>query len=508
MLIIVFVGGVSSVGIELTASRLLGPYFGTSTFIWANVIGLTLAYLSIGYYFGGKVADRWPSATLLYSITAVAGFFAGLIPILSRPILETSLAAFDNVAVGAFYGSLVGVILLFAVPVTLLGFVSPFAIRLRIDAVSDAGNTAGSLYALSTIGSIIGSFLPVLLLIPLVGTYWTFYIFSIALLVTSAIALLVVRRWLIAATSAVLAVAVALLAVFADISVIRPAPYGDLLYEAESEYNYIQVVRNRDGSNLLALNEGHAVHSIYNPDTLLYGGPWDYFLVGPYFNPGATPEDVQRVAIIGLAGGTVAKQYTAGYGPIPIDGVEIDPDIVDVGRRYFDMNEPNLNVIVQDGRYFMRTTNQQYDVVGIDAYRQPYIPFHLTTQEFFREVQAHLTPDGVAIVNAGRTATDYRLVDVMASTMKSVFSNVYIIEVERYANSIVIGTNQPTEISNFKENIDRLQPGLIKAVGDISIASGNIREWTETDPRLVFTDDHAPVEQVVDQIIVGEALGQ
>src|SRR5919199_4470194 len=109
LLLIVFVGGTSSIAIELSASRLLGPYFGTSTFIWANLIGLTLLYLSIGYFVGGKVADRWPSATLLFAITTVAGFTTGLIPLLARPILEQSLTAFAHLAVGAFYGSLVGV---------------------------------------------------------------------------------------------------------------------------------------------------------------------------------------------------------------------------------------------------------------------------------------------------------------------------------------------------------------------------------------------------------------
>lgn len=507
LLFIVFIGGICSIGIELTASRLLGPYFGTSTFIWANLIGLTLLYLSIGYYFGGRVADRWPSATVLYTITAVAGFSAGLIPMVSRPILERSLTAFQHLSVGAFYGSLVGVILLFAVPVTLLGFVSPYAIRLRVHSVDSAGNTAGSLYALSTVGSILGSFLPVLLLIPWLGTNKTFYTLSLMLLVSSLVGLTLLRARLPAIVALVLTVGVVLVALFWQGGAMRPPEFGELVHEDESEYNYIQVVE-RDGAYYLALNEGHAVHSIYDPKTNLTGGPWDYFMVAPYFNPDTQPEDVKSMALIGLAAGTVSKQFTAAYGPIPIDGVEIDPVIVDIGREYFDMNEPNLNVIVQDGRYFLSTSDKQYDVIGIDAYRQPYIPFHLTTREFFQQVRDHLTPNGVAVVNAGRTRTDYRLVDVIASTMKSVYENVYIIDVNRYTNSIVIGTNQPTEIGNFRENIERLEPGLIRTVGEVSLETGNIREWTEAKPGQVFTDDHAPVERVVDLIIFDTALGQ
>src|SRR5215213_6951233 len=187
---LVFAGGLSSIGIELSASRLLAPYFGSSTFIWANLIGLTLTYLSIGYYVGGRVADRWPDPRVLYFCTAVAAAFAGLIPILARPILDVSLDAFDQVAVGSFYGSLVGTLLLLAVPVTLLGFVTPFAIRLQLHDVDGAGRTAGRLYALSTFGSILGSFLPVLLLIPLFGTRASFLILSGVLLLVSLLGLL------------------------------------------------------------------------------------------------------------------------------------------------------------------------------------------------------------------------------------------------------------------------------------------------------------------------------
>lgn len=507
LLLIVFVGGISSVAIELSASRLLGPYFGTSTFIWANLIGLTLLYLSIGYYVGGRIADRWPSPTLLFAITTVAGFTTGLIPLLARPILEQSLTAFAHLAVGAFYGSLVGVILLFAVPVTLLGVVSPFAIRLRIHRVDAAGNTAGSLYALSTVGSILGSFLPVLVLEPAIGTYRTFYTFALLLLVTSIVGLAFHKAKWPALGAVILALVIIGIAIFGTGGMVRPPDFGQLVHETESEYNYIQVVKDQ-GSYLLMLNDGHAIHSIYDPNSTITGGPWDYFTVGPFFNHDAKPADVRSVALIGLAAGTMAKELTLAYGPIPIDGVEIDPKIVEVGRKYFDMNEPNLNVIVQDGRYFLSTTNKRYDIIGIDAYRQPYIPFHLTTQEFFDQVRSHLTPGGVTVVNAGRTETDYRLVDVMASTMKTVFPNVYLIDVDKYTNTIVVGTNQPTDIQNLRENILRQDPGLIHDIGEISLASGNIREWTGTDPKLVFTDDHAPVERVVDQMIISGARGE
>jgi spermidine synthase len=173
-------------------------------------------------------------------------------------------------------------------------------------------------------------------------------------------------------------------------------------------------VTKRGDQYLLSLNDGHAVHSIYDPTQLRTGGPWDYFMTGPLFIQREGPTQIDNALLIGLAGGTASKQITAGYGPVPIDGVELDPEIVRVGREYFDMNEPNLNVIINDGRYVLRTTDTEYDLIAVDAYQQPYIPFQLTTREFFQEVSNAMTNDGVAVMNVGRTATDFRLVDVIA----------------------------------------------------------------------------------------------
>src|SRR5438270_9425488 len=190
LVLLVFVAGACSLAVELSASRLLAPYFGTSLFVWANLIGLILLYLTIGYYIGGRLADRFPRPEVLYLLTTVAAFLIGLIPLISSPILLWSLSAFATYSVSVFYGSLVSVILLFAIPMILLGCVSPFAIRLRIEQVGKSGRTAGQLYALSTAGSILGTFLPVLWLIPTYGTYNTFLIFAVSLLLVSFIGLI------------------------------------------------------------------------------------------------------------------------------------------------------------------------------------------------------------------------------------------------------------------------------------------------------------------------------
>lgn len=497
----------TTLAVEMAASRLLAPYFGASLLVWANLIGLILIYLTAGYYLGGRVADRFPRHEVLYQITAWAGFLIGLVPFLARPILRLALQGFATLSMGLFLGSFAGVVALFAVPISLLGTVSPFAIRLAVRDVTSSGNVAGSLYALSTLGSIIGTFLPVLVLIPSIGTRSTFLLFSLLLLATSLVGLARVNRRMALSYAPLLFIIVGLGAFLRDGS-IKPIP--GLVHEAESSYNYIQVIQ-RDDDVYLALNEGQALHSWYNSSAILADGIWDYFLLAPYFAPHTSRDDVRSLAVIGLAGGTVARQYTAVYGPIPIDGVEIDPQIVEAGRRYFGMNQSNLEAVVQDGRYWLQTVDRRYDVIGIDAYQQPYVPFHLTTVEFFQEVRDHLTENGVAVINAARTPTDFRLVDALANTMARVFPSVYVIDVPAVFNSLIVGTVRPSQITDYADNVSRLEDPLLVTVAER--AAGHVRAhrpWRSDGHRgegLVFTDDRAPVEQLVDQIILGYVLG-
>src|SRR5215203_1450619 len=221
--VLVFAGGFASIGVELAASRLLAPFFGSSTFIWASLIGSTLAFLSLGYFLGGRLADRRPEAEVLYAVAVVAAVAIGTIPFVSRPLLIGSLDAFRELDAGAFYGSLMGTLLLLAPPVTLLGFISPFAIRLQLTDVASAGTTAGSLYALSTIGSITGSFIPALVLIPLIGTAATFIALSLALFVPAVAGLVAVRARPLALVAALAALAVPALATPAGV---RPPDRG------------------------------------------------------------------------------------------------------------------------------------------------------------------------------------------------------------------------------------------------------------------------------------------
>ncbi len=516
LLLTAFISGMVTLGVELSAGRLLDPFFGNSLVIWASIIGLMLLYLTVGYSLGGRWADRDPRAATLFQITAWGAFWVGLVPFISSPVLRWSITGFYNYNAGILGGSLLGVLVLFSVPIILLGTVSPFVIRLTLSDVAHGGNTAGSVYALSTLGSLIGTFLPVLVLIPNLGTRLTFLTLSLTLLVVSLGGLFIARyRWALA----YLALPLILLALWLLLRGAPIKPVDNLVYETESSYNYIQVVDYIDPATSqswrsLQLNEGQGIHSTYNPaypDHPVVDGVWDYFLVAPYFNnPPFAETDVNNLLIIGSAAGTISKAYSHIYGPIPIDGVEIDPEIIAVGREYFDMTEPNLTTHAQDGRYFLTHTEKTYDVIAVDAYRPPYIPFHLTTREFFQEIYDHLNKDGVVAINAGRTATDYSLVNALGATMKSVFPTVYVLDVPDYGsslgNSLVIATKQPTQLDNFARNAGQLQHPLLRLVAARAL---NARLWEFHPPEdaLVFTDDKAPVEQVIHNLIIRYMLG-
>ncbi|HEX7737089.1 MAG TPA: fused MFS/spermidine synthase [Ktedonobacteraceae bacterium] len=522
LIALVFVEGACALAVEISASRLLAPYFGTSLFIWAILIGLILLYLTIGYYVGGRVADRYPRHGVLYLLTISAAFLIALIPLVARPLMALSQSSFTTYSVSNFIVSLGGTVLLFAAPVILLSCVSPFAIRLQVaqdNKLGRSGSIAGKLYAISTAGSIVGTFLPALWLIPSIGTYRTFFTFGLALLLTSILGLLIASLGsssslgsglrLPRVSTRLLALLLLVPMIWSTLAIQGPIKHADgsdgggtLLTERESPYNYIQVVRVGNEMQLI-LNEGVGIHSIYDPNNILTGGPWDYFGVAPYFNnPPFSQAQVRNVCVIGLGAGTIPRELSAAYGPIPIDGVELDGEIVNLAQQYFHMDEPNLHVIVQDGRYYLQTTQKKYDEIAIDAYQQPYVPFQLATHEFFQLVRAHLSPTGVAVINAGRTNSDFRLVEALARTMHSVFPNVYIINTARFTNSIIIGTNARTSLSNFLINTNHLNSPLLQAVATSSIQTGSIRDEKIGD--VAFSDDQAPVEQLIDSIILDE----
>ncbi len=450
----VFCSGMTSLAIEFGASRLLGNTFGTSNLVWASIIGLILIYLTVGYFIGGRWADRSPKPQTMYGVLAWGGFTSGLVPFIARPVLRLAADAFDQLQVGILFGSFSTVLILFIVPVTLLGTISPFAIRLAIVDSRQAGRISGQIYAISTLGSFIGTFLPVLVLIPLVGTTYTFLAFSIFLTLVALIGRLTTTGWQHTITWLWMPVVLCVLGAVWGRGPIKKTA-GEI-FEKESAYNYIQVIE-KDGYRYLRLNEGQGIHSVWNATNLNYGGPWQEFLAAPFFNPPPYQlGQVKNMAIVGLAAGTVARQASSVFGEIPIDGFEIDPAIIAVGQKYFDMNMPNLNAIGQDGRVGLEHSSISYTIIAVDAYRPPYIPPHLVTQEFFQVVKNHLSADGVMVVNVGRSPTDRTLVDQIASTIQTVFPSVYVSDVPESFNTMIYATMQHTQFTNLQANLDFL----------------------------------------------------
>ena len=505
LLLLAFVGGLTSLGLEIAASRLLAPFFGTSTYIWGALIGLILLYLTVGYYLGGAAADRWPRPDYLYLVTSAAAVLVLLIPLVSRPILLFSQQALNpgpgaGYNVPGFAGALIAVIMLFAPSVILLGMVSPWVIRLRVGTVAESGRVAGAVYAISTGGSILGAFLPAFWWIPTYGTRATILGLGAVLLLVSLIGWFRGSR---RGPGVGLALGVVtLLASSLSASGIRPARDGRLVYESESEYGYIQVVE-RGGRRELILNEGQAVHSIYDPRTLFTQGYWDLATTAPVMGyRNWTGERPKSVLILGLAGGTVARELTAAYGPgVQIDGVEIDPRIVEVGQKYFAMTEPNLHPIVADGRYFLETTDKEYDLILVDAYRQPYIPFQLTTKEFFQACRLHLSAHGVVAVNAGRAPGDYRLVDALSGTLGAVFPEVYQQDTPRFLNTVIYAPTLPTQPAEVRANLDHVRATDLSFVADVVAESRDQPVIHDEPHNPIYTDDLAPVERLVDNII-------
>lgn len=499
--VVVFVSGMASLAVEFAASRLLGNYFGTSNLVWASIIGLILIYLTAGYFIGGAWADRSPKYETLFKILAWAALSISLIPMISRPILRLAANAFDALQLGVLVGSFSSVMILFIIPVTLLGTASPFAIRLSIRDAEHAGKISGRIYAISTLGSFIGTFLPVLILIPTVGTYRTFLVIGSILLFFALLGLYLAGKFKSLLPYVWMPIVILLLFLFGTRGTDKNTT--GMIYEKESSYNYIQVIQEGE-YRYLRLNEGQGIHSIYHPTELNTNGPWEQVLAAPFFNPAPIMlEDIKEIAILGLAAGTTARDAIAVFPDVVIDGIEIDPEIVAVGRKYFDMNNPKLNVIIQDGRWALEKSTKKYDIISVDAYRPPYIPWHMTTKEFFQGVYDHLSENGVLVINIGRGPTDRRLIDSLASTIRTVFPTIYVTDISGAFNSILFATRQETTLDNFLQNYIMLDNDSQTPEMLLNIMAATY-SGLQSDPSdgIVFTDDLAPVEGMTNSIIL------
>ena len=359
---------------------------------------------------------------------------------------------------------------------------SPFAIRLALDDLGRAGSTAGHFYALSTAGSLVGTFLPALILIPLLGTQRT-------LLATAAV-LAASGSFLLGRRSLAVAVALGVL-VLVPPGAVKATP--GLIHEETSRYQYIQVIEKPSGQRVLHLNEGVASHSLWRPDTVLTGGEWDMFLAVPPL----LGRPLRRVAILGNAAGTTARALGVYYPAAAIDGVELDAAVTRVGRRWFGLGDnPRLTVHTADARPFLRRTEARYDLIVVDAYHQPYVPFYLATREFFRLARERLAPGGVLALNVATVPGDDRLVRDIAGTVRREFDQVLVWPALRF-NAAVIALDRPAPPPVLRRRL-RHGPADLAVLRDLLARDAEPAAAID-EP---WTDDRAPAEWVTDRMIV------
>jgi len=484
--LLVFTAGASTLAAELSGARLLAPWFGASNLVWANVIGLTLIYLSLGYWIGGKLADRYPTERTLGLVVVAAAVSLAILPLVLGPIFQMAQNAFADLSAGAFVASFLGTMLMFLVPITLLGMVSPWAIRLTITSVETAGSVAGRLYAISTVGSILGTFLSVLVLIPAIGTRRTLFLIA-AVLALAAVPLIGSR----AVAAPVLLAALLLL----PAGTIKTEAGETVLFEAESPYQYVQISERLGGERVLRLNEGWALHSVLPASrSALTGGIWDVFLTIPLLT--GVPD--ARVAILGNAGGTTARGFRMLWPEVRVDGVEIDPVVTEAGNRYLDMQGPNLTVHEADARFWLAGDRGPFDGIVVDAYRQPYIPFHLSTREFFEQARDRLTARGVVMINVGTPPDETAVVGRIAATMRSVFPTVLMARYEQF-NSVIIGFRTATTTARARDSLTTATGIVGDPARRLAPLLTSVVPGPDDD---IFTDDHAPVEQLTDGAIL------
>ena len=254
----------------------------------------------------------------------------------------------------------------------------------------------------------------------------------------------------------------------------------------------------------LYLNEGYAIHSTWRADTVLTGGEWDMFLIAP----GLLGRPAQRVVMLGNAGGTTGRAFGVFFPEVRYDGVEIDPQVTAIARRYFGLGDnPNLVVHTADARPFLTTSGARYDAIFIDAYRQPYVPFYLATREFFELARRHLAPDGIVALNISTTPTDHVLAQDIAGTLASVFPQVEYWQALRF-NALVVGFASPVPAAEQAGRLRSL-PARLRVLGSLYARQARPVAALQ-DP---WTDDRAPVEWVTDAMIVryaaqGRSIGE
>lgn len=466
-LLVAFVAGWVIMMLEILGGRVLAPYFGYSIYQWGALIGVVMAALAGGYYLGGRVGDGPRALSVLVGALIVATLYVFVMPLIARSML----AGFRSY--GPAWGAVVASAVLLGPPSMLLAVVSPIVVRLTVG--GGVATAAGSVYAVSTLGSIGGTFFTAFYALPVLGTRVSHYVAG-GLLVLAVLGLAVARRRPAYALSA------GLLLLMLVPTGGRP-PAG-LIFETESVHNIIQVV-DTPGIRYLYLNYTDGPQTVMPKDRLLTGSYYDFFLLGPLLSGG------QRVLFLGAAGGTSLKQLVTVYPDVEVVGVELDPQVVEVARRFFGLDGlPRLHLVAEDARWYVERTTEQFDAIAIDLYVTGHIPFFTTTREFFQLVKSRLTDRGVIMMNVLSIQVGDDLIAPFVRTVQSVFPSVFLIGT---SNFIVVASKAPVDKAALQQALQRADVPIL--VGEVAErALGSFRTATAGPEWPIFTDDRNDVE--------------
>jgi spermidine synthase len=510
----VFMCGAVVMALEVTGSRILAPYFGSTIFVWGSLIGVVLTALSAGYYVGGRVADRRPDFETLCLIILTSGVFVLLIPMLT-PV------AFDHVVslgLGERYSPLVASAVILTMPSFLLGTVSPYAIKLAAKSISGLGNVAGKLYSLSTAGSIFGTFVTSFVLIPEMGILRILQLLGAVLIGLSMLGLRGRGRVLLV----LLLIVSAFLAPPTSMSpnvILFKLTLNNAIFEKDTLYHHMVILEGIDPFHggkvrtMLLDDHFHSAMDLDDPQRIVY--PYNYYFhIGFIFNPNITD-----VLFIGGGGFSGPKRFLTDYPNVNVDVVEIDGDVIEAAKQYFNVREnPRLRIFNEDGRMYLQRSEKKYDLMVLDAYSRTYVPFHLMTLEFFRELNMDLKPNGVVVSNliSALTGPYSELFRAECNTILQVFHNIYVFEASGYTsrdakeyettqNLALVATKDPNRYSK-EELIARARSSRILKIADFYTYVETLIEgdWFMTS-HIVLTDDYAPVETLLNPI-TGERL--
>ncbi len=504
-----FFSGMSVMAIELGASRLMAPYYSSSQIVYTIIIGTVMIAMAIGNIIGGKMADKYSDPTKLFKLIFIASCWIALIPLVGKYIIAgvaVLLAASNLSSNFLVFAAFISCILVFVFPLLIFGMVTPNLIKYAVGNLEENGKVVGTIEALGTIGSIIGTFLPTFVTIPYIGTSWTFIIFSIVLFII-CVTYFIMRKFHIIIYSVIAVVILTISIVFGANGSIAFFS-KDTAYEGESIYNYLRVEKD-DNQTILSTNVLFGVQSIKKNRDGLTGLYYDYALASNYMVDNERSNTLDGInnekldiLILGLGTGTFAYQSSLYYKNCDIDGVEIDSKIVGLATKYFDLPS-NVNVYVNDGRAFLDVTDKKYDVILVDAYQDITIPFQMSSIEFFKKVKDHLKDKGVMVVNLNMyTNNEGGINDYICGTIRNCFDNAY--KVKCNTNCEVYACNGFDLKESLTKSINLIENTELKTMMTRVYSK---MEFVEKNG-YILTDDKAPVEllgmDVLDDMIFDE----